>query len=429
MAYSELIKNFESIREYMREFFVYGFKSRGEYSLKSVRSYDNERRRMESWLGDAMSFRQTGNGKNVFISVDVREMAHNSLFAAFKARSFTDKDITLFFYILDILQDGEKMTAGAIHEAITARYLHPLQSEMDFDLSTLRKKLKEYEELGLIRGEKSGNRLYYSLSRSGEADRILGDSLADAVEFFSEEAPLGVIGSFISDRSGDGLRDREPVRFSHKHHYILDVLDNEIMLELLLAIREQRAVEIHAVSRKGRHFVWNVVPLKIFVSTRYGRYYLIGYSTAMDGFDTVRIDHIHEIRTGEKYPGYAELLNRYAGFRQHLWGVAFNRNHRMQHVEMDVRVEKGEEHIVGRLQREARCGSVLRVDEHIWRCAADVYDTAEMLPWVRTFTGRIVRLVSTDGTLEEKYYADLGAMHRMYRADLSPEGGDGDAVS
>ena len=30
MAYSELIKNFARIRDYMREFYVYGFKSREE---------------------------------------------------------------------------------------------------------------------------------------------------------------------------------------------------------------------------------------------------------------------------------------------------------------------------------------------------------------------------------------------------------------
>ena len=46
MAYSELIKNFDRIRDYMREFYVYGFKSREEYDKKSARSYDNERR----WL-------------------------------------------------------------------------------------------------------------------------------------------------------------------------------------------------------------------------------------------------------------------------------------------------------------------------------------------------------------------------------------------
>lgn len=49
-AYNELIKNFSRIRAYMREFYIYGFKSRSEYTYKSARSYDNERRRVESWL-------------------------------------------------------------------------------------------------------------------------------------------------------------------------------------------------------------------------------------------------------------------------------------------------------------------------------------------------------------------------------------------
>ena len=44
MAYSELVKNFNRIRYYMREFYVYGFKSRDEFSKKSARSYDDERR-------------------------------------------------------------------------------------------------------------------------------------------------------------------------------------------------------------------------------------------------------------------------------------------------------------------------------------------------------------------------------------------------
>ena len=67
MAYSELIKSFQRIRDYMRQFYVYGFKSREEYTAKSARSYDNERRRMESWLGDYMSFRHDSGGKSVFL--------------------------------------------------------------------------------------------------------------------------------------------------------------------------------------------------------------------------------------------------------------------------------------------------------------------------------------------------------------------------
>ena len=101
MAYSELIKNFEKIRAYMRDFYIYGFKSRNEYDRKSARSYDNEKRRIESWLGNYMSFHQDSSGKNVFLSVDSRNITSKPLYEAFKAKSFTDRDVTLHFFLFD----------------------------------------------------------------------------------------------------------------------------------------------------------------------------------------------------------------------------------------------------------------------------------------------------------------------------------------
>ena len=143
MAYSELIKSFSRIRDYMRAFYVYGFKSREEYDAKSARSYDNERRRIESWLGNYMAFRQDSNGKNVFLSVDSRRIAANPLYQAFRTKSFTDKDITLHFYILDILADGSALSSKEIMDRIHRDYLSRIENPISLDESTVRKKLKE----------------------------------------------------------------------------------------------------------------------------------------------------------------------------------------------------------------------------------------------------------------------------------------------
>ena len=105
MAYSELIKKFDKVRNYMRDFYAYGFHTRNDFDKKSARSYDNERRRIESWLSDYMNFRQQSGGKQIFFSVDSRKILHNPLYRAYKAKSFTDKDIVLHFYIMDILAD------------------------------------------------------------------------------------------------------------------------------------------------------------------------------------------------------------------------------------------------------------------------------------------------------------------------------------
>lgn len=117
VAYSELIKNFERIRGYMREFYIYGFKTRREYGAKNSRSYDNEKRRIESYLGDCMSFHRTQDGKNVFLSIDSRSSHSNPLYKALKAKSFTDGDITLHFIIFDILHSPEiLLSLGEITE-------------------------------------------------------------------------------------------------------------------------------------------------------------------------------------------------------------------------------------------------------------------------------------------------------------------------
>ena len=100
MAYSELIKNFEKIRSYMREFYVYGFKSRSGYDRKSARSYDDERRRVESWLGDYMRFAKTAEGKNVFLSVDSRTACKNPFYKAWKAKSFNNSALRSVRYTL-----------------------------------------------------------------------------------------------------------------------------------------------------------------------------------------------------------------------------------------------------------------------------------------------------------------------------------------
>lgn len=148
-SYSELIKNFEKIRSYMREFYVYGFKSRAEYDKKSARLYDDERRRMESWLGDHMGFVRTPEGKNVFISIDSRAMQHNPFYKALKAKSFTDGDITLHFILFDILYCPEvSFSLPEILQQIDG-YLADFKNPMVFDESTVRKKLKEYiEQIG-----------------------------------------------------------------------------------------------------------------------------------------------------------------------------------------------------------------------------------------------------------------------------------------
>ena len=70
MAYSELFKNYSDIRNFMRRFYVYGFEKRQDFTAKSSRSYDDNRRRLDSWLENYMSFKSDADGRAYRISLD-----------------------------------------------------------------------------------------------------------------------------------------------------------------------------------------------------------------------------------------------------------------------------------------------------------------------------------------------------------------------
>lgn len=405
MAYSELIKNFQNIRDYMRQFYVYGFKRRNEYVAKSARSYDNERRRMESWLGDYMAFRQSDDGKTVFLSMDSRTLRRNPLYNAFKAKSFTAGDITFHFYILDLLTERTGRTVKEIMDSIQTEYLCPFQTAEALDESTVRKKLKEYERLGILKSEKRGRELAYSKTQSA----VDLQAWADAVAFFAEENPLGVIGSYLLDRNKN-----TPDVFGFKHHYILHALDSEIQYEIILAIGEKRCVELSVVTRRYKEKQHTVYPYKIYISTQSGRQYLLCYHYRFRKPALYRLDNIKAIKTGvvekqsDLYDGYCER------FRSHLWGVSCKLEPSLDHIEMTVHVDDDEGYIVERLNREKRGGCVTQIDAHTYRFAADVYDATELLPWLRTFMGRVVSLNCTDNSVVDTFWADLHEMGRLY---------------
>ncbi len=407
MAYRELIKNFERIRSYMRAFYVYGFQSREEYRIQSARSYDNERRRLESWLGDYMSFRQDASGKNVFLSVDSRRIPQNPLYKAFKAKSFTDKDITLHFYIMDLLADGSALTASAIVDGIYREYLSRFSGTLSPDESTVRKKLKEYTSLGLLRAEKRGREVLYQ--RTDEPSPAL-DTWADALAFFSEENPLGVVGSFLIDRL-----ERPSDRFRFKHHYILHALDSDILCALTAAIGERRRTELSITGlRSGRNYQRTVCPLKIYISTQTGRQYLLGYHYRSKCIAFFRIDAIRQVKVLEREDHYETYLALQKQLDAHLWGVAAGSGACLEHIEMTVRCDPGEEFIIQRLYREKRHGNVERLDDHTYQFSADVCNASELLPWLRTFIGRIVDLKCSNQAVVQRFYDDLQRMEALY---------------
>lgn len=408
-AYSELIKNYEKVRSYMREFYIYGFKNRSEYDKKSARSYDDERRRIESWLQDYMSFVRTSEGKNVFISIDSRRIEHNPFFRTLKAKSFTDKDITLHFILFDILHSPDiLLSLPEILEQIDI-YLSEFSEPMVFDESTVRKKLKEYTELGIITTEKQGKKALYSRA----CDEELSD-ITDILNFFSETAPCGVIGSFLLDKT-----EEENDIFSFKHHYITSAIDSDVLAKLFMAIRQKSVITMTNLSRRNdTPITLRVIPLKIFISAQNGRQHLLCYHMEWNSIRSYRIDYLSDIKIENPTPRFDELRNELTRMQENMWGVNAGRaslgNEETHHVEFTVQVGEDEKHIIRRLEREKRTGKVEKTDDNTYRFSAKVYDESELIPWIRTFICRIKDIRFESRETEQLFKDDIKRMCRLY---------------
>ncbi|MBO4229528.1 MAG: WYL domain-containing protein [Clostridia bacterium] len=415
MAYSERIKDIGRIRDYMREFFVFGFRSREEFRRKSARSYDNERRRAESWLGEYMQFRQTAEGKNVFLSIDSRAVCHNPLFKAWKTKSFTDGDITLHFLLMDILSSPENvMSLPEILEkldGLSAGFRDP----KTFDESTVRKKLKEYVREGIVAEEKNGRTVMY---RRAEDVKLPG---CDLLDFFSETAPCGVVGSFLLDKT-----DEQADAFTFKHHYVTGTMDSEILAALFDAMREKRNVTVETINRqKDRIRENHVVPLCIMISAQSGRQYLMAHVPRFRRITSFRLDGILSVKQDEVCEWYDDLKAHFERMRPHIWGVSTRNDtgENLEYVEFTVCYRDDETHIPERLEREKRSGSVEHLDGNRSRFSAWVYDSREMIPWMRSFLCRITDFHFSNKELETQFADDLREMYELYGI-TGEEGGD-----
>lgn len=376
---------------------------------------------IESWLGDYMRFRRTAEGKNVFLSIDSRISHHNPLYKAWKTKSFTDGDITLHFVIMDIMEMTEEaLPVSEIAEKID-EYLSAFPEPRVFDESTVRKKLKEYVKEGLLETEKHGKILYYK--KAAECDCYNKDIL----DFFSETAPCGVIGSFLLDRrklqeenqkkKDSCQRQKYKEKFAFKHHYITSAIDSEILCQLFQAIHEKRSIIVETIQKEKEHCSENkIIPLKILISVQGGRQYLMAYVPRFKRMNAFRIDNIVSVKFDKVSDRFDELRDRLEKMKPHIWGVSTQNhaNSRMETVEFTVHYEKGEEHIHHRLEREKRCGSVEKIDDHTSRFYAEVYDATELIPWIRTFICRITDIHISNIIVETQFKRDLEKMYQLY---------------
>ena len=202
---------------------------------------------------------------------------------------------------------------------------------------------------------------------------------------------------------------------------MLFALDSGIVLDLLSAIHEHRKVELELFDWRRDHQKRAVtLPIKIFISTQGGRQYLAGFNMRTKKLQFHRLDSIQKVKALDVQSDFNTYTEYLRDETSHIWGVATG-NGQLEHIEMRLCITPEDIHIAHRLERERRCGIITQLNENSWLFAADVYDAQELMPWLRTFIGRVESLTCSNKIVEERFWSDYALMNEMY-------GGDGDVV-
>ena len=399
--FSELVKRFDKIRDYMHDFYVYGFKSRLDFTKKSPRTYDNERRRIESYLSGHMQWDYRNGAKISFVSLDCAQVLNNPLYAAWKSKSFTANDIMLHFFLLDSLCESPLTIEELTQEVCT-------RCELVLDSQTIRNKCDEYVRLGMLEKKKQGRAYVYRISTE---PALLPQELINAVSFFQGAAPFGEIGSFILDNE-----KAANTVFSFKHYYLAHTLEDGILLELLTAIRQSRSVTFKNQSSKSEQiFAFEAIPLKIFVSATTGRRYACMYSPTSRRFFNYRLDAIKAVTLGEAADCAPQLREQLDKNLDMVWGVSFGGKARSDIIRMTLYInEKSEHYIIDRIAREGQGGSLTRLKKNTFLFTKEVFDSNDMSPWIKTFTGRIIALEGSNQAVVNRFYRDISALAQLY---------------
>ena len=195
-------------------------------------------------------------------------------------------------------------------------------------------------------------------------------------------------------------------------------------------MQSKSAVTLENLSKKSTEPRKNrVVPLRIRISVQDGRQYLIAYHPDLNCIKSFRIDYLSNVKIQEPTPRFDELRKELDDMESKMWGACCKKNlhadQRLEHVEFTISIEKGEDYIVRRLEREKRIGKVEKIDDFTYRFSADVYEATELIPWIRTFICRITKLNFSNRRIEKEFKEDIKKMYEIYGVN---SGGETDGV-
>lgn len=416
-------QNFSLVRRITRELFVNGYRNYKEYVRLSSSTYYNRLSLITNCLSTLMEWPEQGY---MCISTSRMRVVQNPMYQLFKARPMKNNyQYALHFALIDMFSDGKKRSLSEISHLLADVY--NISDDAEQKNKLLPRLEGYYLSCGLL--SKDQNKKY---SRSplalisteaavGLLDLIPG--LADAIAFFSEYSPLGVIGSYLMDA---GKITNEC--FAFKHYYLSQALDAQVVYDILHAIQLGCCMKIYVEHTSDTvSDLPCFLPLKILSETTSGRQFVYGYDIISKEYRSLRIDYIESasaLSPADSHDTAAVSTIQKNGEKK--LATVWSSTVRKQQFHVKVIFLCKQAYQYEQIFRERRTGtaSVQQDNKIVYEC--DVDEPKEMMGWLLSHIGMIVSIQVTGGKrnadnnrLINRFKEHLFDMQKMYESEYS----------
>ncbi len=415
-----LIRDYNNIRQVLRDIYIFGCFSKEDFIKKgiSARKYDNEKRRICSYLPEGFIKEKKINRKRImYCSYKLEDSTKNYLAETYRNKSFTALDIMSYFFVLQILGDGREYAVSEILNQIP-----PQNSEVIVTNNNLRDKLEELVKNALIVSKKTGKNVTYSLSKDiwkNFSEEELKE-IYTYLEFAKNVSPIGIPYYFLQRKLKLYMKMERNMDFSRKtifqlkHNHLFNVLDNEIVLECLRAIKQKRKLRVRKKIETGEN-TFVTLPIKVIHDITYGRQYLMCFHSDLNQCVSIRLDQIIEAKCVEKLNKQEQqLIYQNSEIEKDCWCTS---GMHLELQEVKIRFlfdEEKESFILNRIKKEGHGGTIEKEQDGQYLFKIKLRDPVEIVPWVRSFGERAKVISSGNYKIEQRIAEDWNKAVKKY---------------
>lgn len=394
-----LIRDYENIRQILRDIYIFGCFTRDDFIEMGIsgRKYDNEQRRISAYLPDKfIQKRRIDKKVLLYCSYQMEDSEKNYLADTYRNKSFTSLDIMAFFFVQQILSNGQEMTATELLDSMPN-----YNDSVVFTKDNLRVKLDELTEKGFITSRKEGRTVRYRLIEDIWKD-FLDDELLDLslyLEFLKNVSPIEIPYYFLEQKLHLYMECERHIEFGHnkifafKHNHFFNSLDNNVLLQILSSCNLKEAVSVNMDDDTKR----KVLPSHVIHDSTYGRQYLYCFDLIRNVQSVIRIDKILSVCSLRKMQSEElRIIDGMAVFLNECWCTS-GVNEELKEIIIEFRFDESNEgFILRRIEREGHGGQISRIEAGLFEYRIRLRDPNEMIPWIRSF-GERAKVISCEG--------------------------------